>query len=118
MARAPLSADIEALPEADRLEGFAHPRETLELFGQSKAEQVLSDAIASGKMHHAWLMTGAEGIGKATLCYRAARALLARDDERGMFASGLDVDAASTTARQILARSNRGLTVIRRPHDT
>lgn len=117
MARAPVAADIEAIPEADRLEGFPHPRETQTLFGQSKAERVLSDALGSGKMHHAWLVTGEEGIGKATLCYKAASALLAREGERGLFATGLDIEPGSTTARQIVARSHPGLIVIRRPYD-
>ncbi len=35
MARAPLMAELEELPEADRLEGFPHPRETKELFGHA-----------------------------------------------------------------------------------
>jgi DNA polymerase-3 subunit delta' len=30
-----------------------------------------------GRLHHAWLITGAEGVGKATLAFRFARALLA-----------------------------------------
>ncbi|MGE0053382.1 MAG: DNA polymerase III subunit delta' [Hyphomicrobium sp.] len=117
MARAPVTADIEALPEADRLEGFPHPRETKAIYGQTAAETTLSNALASGKMHHAWLVTGEEGIGKATLSYKAAGAILARPDERGMFASGLDIEPGSTTARQIIARSHPGLIVIRRPYD-
>jgi DNA polymerase-3 subunit delta' len=118
MARAPLFAEIETLPEADRLEGFPHPRETHVLYGHSGAERTLSEALSSGKMHHAWLVTGAEGIGKATLCYRAARAALAREDERGMFAQGLDVDSACATARQVLALSHPGRILIRRVYDT
>lgn len=118
MARAAVMADAEVLPEADRLEGFPHPRETAELFGHKAGEDMLAEAIASGKMHHAWLLTGGEGIGKATLAYRAARALLASDEERGMFAQGLHVEPVSRTARQILARAHPGLIVIRRSYDT
>ncbi|MEQ1717765.1 MAG: DNA polymerase III subunit delta', partial [Hyphomicrobium sp.] len=118
MARAPLVADAELLPESDRLEGFESPRETKVLYGHAAAERTLAEALASGKMHHAWLVTGTEGIGKATLCYRAARAALARDDERGMFASGLDIEPGSATARQVQALSHPGLVVIRRAYDT
>ncbi len=39
MARAPAMAEIEELPEADRLEGFPHPRETKELYGHAGAER-------------------------------------------------------------------------------
>lgn len=118
MARAPTAvAGTEALPEADRLEGFPHPRETRTLYGHATAETVLAEAYASGRMHHAWLVTGAEGIGKATLAYKAARGILAREDERGMFAQGLDVDPDGTTSRQILAQSHAGLLVLRRNWD-
>ena len=41
MARAPLAAEIEALPEADRLDDFPHPRETRGLFGQDAAQTTL-----------------------------------------------------------------------------
>lgn len=117
MARTPAQADIQDLPEADRLEGFPHPRHTLKLYGHSAAEDAMAEALASGKHHHAWLITGTEGIGKATFAYRVARAALARPDERGMLASGLDIDADSSTARQVTALSHPGLIVIRRAYD-
>lgn len=118
MARAPTAAaETEAVPEADRLDGFPHPREARTLYGHAGAETVLAEAYASGRMHHAWLVTGADGIGKATLAYKAARAILARDDERGMFAQGLDVEPDGATGRQILAQSHPGLMVLRRNWD-
>lgn len=58
----------------------AHPRETAELLGQQEAEQRLLRAYQSGRLPHAWLLTGPRGIGKATLAYRFARFLLSRDD--------------------------------------
>ena len=66
-----MSEDIA--PEADRLDGVPHPRETERLFGQEAAEKALLDAIETGRLHHAWLLTGPKGIGKATLAWRAAR---------------------------------------------
>ncbi len=117
MARAPLAAEIETLPEADRLEGFPHPRETNVLFGHGDAERTLAAALSSGAMHHAWLVTGAEGIGKATLGYRLARFALARTDERDMFGDTLDVAHDSPAARQVRAQSHPGLMVIRRGYD-
>ncbi len=53
------------------------PRENPDLFGQDVAEGVLADAWASGRLPHAWLITGPRGIGKATLAYRFARFVLA-----------------------------------------
>ena len=53
------------------------PRANPLLFGHAAAEATLADAMRSGRLHHAWLMTGPEGIGKATLAFRFARRLLA-----------------------------------------
>ncbi len=45
------------------------------------AERAFVDARDRGRLHHAWLLCGPEGIGKATFAYRAARSLLgARSD--------------------------------------
>ena len=86
MTRPPKSKDYDAEdapPEADRLEGFPHPRETESLLGHAAAERTLAEALASGRMHHAWLMAGPEGVGKATLAYRFARTALSPPAERG-----------------------------------
>lgn len=118
MARAVTTASAdEALPEADRLEGFLHPRETTTVYGHAPAETAFAQALTSGLLHHAWLLAGPEGIGKATLAYRFARAALADSDERDMLADPLDVSLESTTARQVAKLSHPGLLVLRRPYD-
>ncbi|MBK9078654.1 MAG: DNA polymerase III subunit delta' [Hyphomicrobium sp.] len=117
MARAPLVAQMEDVPEADRLEGFPHPRMTAALFGHAAAEAAFAEALSSNIHHHAWLITGTEGIGKATFAYRVARAALARPDERGMFGTGLDVDPDTAAYRQVTSLSHPGLVVIRRAFD-
>jgi DNA polymerase-3 subunit delta' len=48
----------DALPEADRLDGAPHPRETLRLFGQDVAEATFLGALNAGRLPHAWLLTG------------------------------------------------------------
>lgn len=117
MARAPAVQDIEALPEADRLEGFPHPRETRVLHGHAASEQALAAAFASGRMHHGWLITGLEGVGKATLAYRFATFLLADASERDPFGQSLEIDPETTAGRQVRALSHPGLLVLRRPWD-
>ncbi len=117
MARAPATMDIEQLPEADRLGDFPHPRHTAALFGHQGAERTLAEALSGGRMHHAWLLAGAKGIGKATLAYRFARAALAVPGERDPSGQSLEVGAATTAARQVAALSHPGLLVIRRPYD-
>ncbi len=115
MARAPAPLEIEDVPEADRLEGFPHPRETAVLFGQKTAERTLAESLASGSMHHGWLLTGARGIGKATIAYKFAAHALANPNERDPSRTGLDVPRNSIAARQVRALSHPGLMVIRRP---
>lgn len=115
MARTAIAQDDDAWPEADRLEGFPHPRETRCLFGQKDAERTLLQAFSGGRMHHAWLLCGRAGIGKATLAYRLARHVLASAEERTT--SSLEVDPETAAARQVAALSHPGLLVLRRPYD-
>jgi len=115
--RAAAMAEIEALPEIDRLEGFPHPRETVELFGHDAAEGELAATFAGGRMHHAWLLSGPAGIGKATLAYRVARFALASPEERAAAGATLAISERSITAAQVRALSHPGLAVVRRAYD-
>lgn len=117
MARQVVVQDAEAAPEADRLDGFPHPRETAVLFGHADAERTLAEAFASGQMHHAWLLTGRLGIGKATLAYRLARHALAEPSERDPSGTTLEVAPLTRAARQVNALSHPGLLLLRRPYD-
>jgi DNA polymerase-3 subunit delta' len=117
MARAPLAAEIEVLPEADRLDDFPHPRETPAVFGQDAANAILAEAHQSRRMHHAWLISGPAGVGKATLAYHFARAALARPEERDLFGQGLAIEPNSPTDRQVRALSHPSLLVVRRIYD-
>jgi len=67
----------DALPEPDRVAGHPHPRESACLVGQAAAQRAFLDAWHAGRLHHAWLLRGPRGVGKATLAYRIARALIA-----------------------------------------
>lgn len=61
---------------SDETEEAVVPRNNPDLLGQPEAEQHLYDAYHSGSLAHAWLITGPEGVGKATLAYRFARYVL------------------------------------------
>lgn len=96
----------DPLPEPDRLEGAPHPRETPVLRGQSAAEAEFLRAWRSGRLHHAWMLTGPKGVGKATLAWRLARFLLATPaEDGGMFAppppDTLDIPADHPIARRL-----------------
>lgn len=116
MARAPQVQEIEVFPEADRLDPFPHPRMTRKVFGHSSARAAFDGALRSGQCHHAWLMTGPEGVGKATLAYEVARFAMAEPPERAPDGV-LALNGETRTARQIVALSHPGLLLIRRPYD-
>lgn len=91
-----------------------HPRTRTVLFGHAEATSALAEAERAGRLHHAWLIGGPEGVGKATLAYRFARHLLAGPTERLAGGDGLGIDASSRTSRQIAAGSHPNLMVMER----
>lgn len=105
----------------DQIEGAPHPRDTPTLFGQDVAEQAFLDAFTTGRLHHAWLLTGPRGIGKATLAWRIARFLLATPplEDDGLFGApppptSLAIDPEHPVARRIVAGAEPGLKAITR----
>jgi len=89
-----------------------HPRETFAYEGGDAVEGAFLEALARGRLHHAWLLTGPEGVGKATFAYRAARRLLgARPDDRfGRLGASPD----DPVSRQVASRSHPDLMVLER----
>jgi DNA polymerase-3 subunit delta' len=95
----------------------AHPRETFALFGHQAAEATLLDAYRSGRIPHAWLIGGAQGIGKATLAYRMARFVLANRDPLSpevARAATLAIDPMHPVARQTAGNAHGGLLTLER----
>ena len=94
-----------------------HPRETTAFFGHGEAQQMLLDAYRSGRIPHAWLIGGAQGIGKATLAYRMARFVLAHGDpalSKVQNAETLELDPAHPVARHVAADTHGGLLTLER----
>ena len=56
---------------------YLSPASNPELLGHEKAESLLLQALNAQRLHHAWLISGPRGIGKATLAYRFAKYVLA-----------------------------------------
>ncbi|MDA5193852.1 DNA polymerase III subunit delta' [Alphaproteobacteria bacterium LMG 31809] len=68
--------------------GAGLPQKSSDLLGHYEAETSFLSAHASGRLHHAWLISGPRGVGKATLAFRMARFLLANppvDADGGLF---------------------------------
>ncbi len=61
-------------------DGIPHPRTTPVLYGHEAVEARLLGAYQRRRLHHAHLLKGPTGIGKATLAYRLARFVLAHPD--------------------------------------
>ena len=93
------------------------PRETTVLHGHAEAERALLEAYRGRRFHHAWLIAGPAGIGKATLAYRMARFVLAHPDPRApavQRATSLHVDTDHPVARRIAAQAHGDLLVLER----
>jgi DNA polymerase-3 subunit delta' len=107
-------------PDPTRVPGAPHPRDTVRLIGQDAAEGVFLDAFTTGRLHHAWLMTGPRGVGKATLAWRIARFVLATEDPDpdDMFGvpvtTTLDIDPIHPIARRIASGAEPGLKFVHR----
>lgn len=109
------------LPQSDRLDGYPHPMETVRLIGHDAAEKQFLDNYFGDRFHHAWLITGARGVGKATFAYRATKFLLsgAADGAGGLFGppETLDVPADDPALPLIRAGAHPELAVLRRQYD-
>jgi DNA polymerase-3 subunit delta' len=90
------------------------PRANPLLLGQAAAEAVLCDALRTGRLHHAWLLHGPAGVGKATLAFRFARRLLAGTSPTG---EGLALDPGHPVFRRIAAGGHADLLTIERAWD-
>src|SRR5579863_1001701 len=89
-----------------------HPRDTARLVGGEAAEAAFLAALERGRLHHAWLLVGPEGVGKATFAYRAARRLLGARPapESGL----LGADPDDPVFRQVAGRAHPDLLTIER----
>jgi DNA polymerase-3 subunit gamma/tau len=88
------------------------PKNFSELVGQEHVLRALTNALDSGRVHHAFLFTGTRGVGKTTIarilakCLNCERGMSSRpcgvcdscrEIDEGRFVDLLEVDAASRT---------------------
>jgi len=102
---------------ADEEDEILEPRKNSHFRGHDSAARAILHTWSTGRVPHAWLITGPRGIGKATLAYRFARlALSGTRAEEGLFgatAASLDVDPSSSIFRQIAAGAHPDLMVVK-----
>lgn len=92
-----------------------HPKQTGDLLGHTDAEVTLRHAWESGRLPHAWLITGLRGIGKATLAYRMATFALCDQlgkNLTGDLAVGLHVPLDAPEVRDVAMGSHPDLYVL------
>jgi DNA polymerase III subunit delta' len=94
------------------LSDLARPRDATRLEGLEGAEHAFLEALERGRLHHAWLLVGPEGVGKATFAYRAARRLLGARPEAAFGALGADPE--DPVFRQVAGRAHPDLMVLER----
>lgn len=69
-------SQADAIEERPDIDGDFPPRLTRALIGHTRPLQEFVDAAQGGRMPHAWLLCGPQGVGKASFAYLAARAML------------------------------------------
>lgn len=99
------------------LDGAIAPASNTRLFGHEQAERFLAQAYRSGKAHHAVLIEGPEGIGKATLAFRFANHVLSHPNPAEAPDMLADPDPATLVSRQIASGASHNLLYLRRPTD-
>jgi DNA polymerase-3 subunit delta' len=121
MARGKTSSDPAELEKLEWPYAWPPPWRNDRLLGHGTAEETMLAASQSGRLHHAWLVTGPRGIGKATLAWRFARYLLCGGAGGGLFGDapeGLEVAADAPGRSLIDARSHPDLFHLRRTLNT
>ena len=86
---------------------LVHPRETRPLEGVEAPTADFLVAMTRGRLHHAWLLCGPKGAGKASFAYAAARRLLGAEPDPS--ASPLASRPDDPVSRMVAAQSHPDL---------
>lgn len=90
------------------------PQTNSYLIGHDEAEDLFLQAWKNGNLHNSWLISGPEGIGKATFAYKAARFLLSADEQQKEMYHSLNVSENEPAYRLIANRSHPNLKILER----
>ena len=84
------------------------------LIGHEEKEKLFLNAYNTNTLHHGWLITGDEGIGKATLAYKIARFLLTATPNQQY--NTLDISPTNPIFGQIIQKSHPDFKVLERDY--
>lgn len=79
------------------------------LYGHNEAVAVFRGGLADKRLHHAWLISGPEGVGKALFAAKATLRVLAEGAGPSVSTSGLDVPDEHPIAKLVEAGSHPDL---------
>lgn len=85
-----------------------------EVFGNADAHAAFAAALRGGALHHAWLLIGPEGVGKARFARQAALRMLAEASTAGVSSPGLSVPEGHPTRALVDAGSHPDLRILHR----
>lgn len=91
------------------LEGAIPPAENTKLFGHKESEDFLASAFKTGRIHHAILLEGEQGIGKATFAFRFANHILNNPETEQAPDEIGDPNPESAVFRQIAGEASHNL---------
>ncbi|RFC66235.1 DNA polymerase III subunit delta' [Fulvimarina endophytica] len=104
--------EISTTAEHDDLDGVAPPKARMTLVGQDAAFDAFESSRETGRLHHAWLLQGPRGVGKASAAFAFSRLLLGAKAERS--GDGIAFDGQDPVCRQIATDAHPGLIHITR----
>ncbi len=100
--------------EADKIPNVQHPRNNKKLYGHKTAKSVFLECYNKEKLHHAWLIHGPKGVGKATFAWKIVKLL---QNNYKNFDELENQKVLTLTSRRIEALSEQSILLCRRKFD-
>src|SRR5690554_6802357 len=99
----------------DTIDGVPEPAENVFLVGHDEVRASLAGSYKAGQLHHALMLAGPEGIGKATLAFHLAYHLLRHPDPATAPDTIGDPDPGSQLFRAIAQGAHPSVLHLTRP---
>ncbi len=84
-------------------------KETSNFIGNNNIEEFMLNSINTNKLHHAYLLSGIKGLGKATFAYRCAKYILS-----DTFKKNMNVDNSEKVSKLIESDSHPDFIVLKK----